>query len=252
MGNYSVKQLAVLAGISVRTLHLYDDMGLLRPAMRTDAGYRRYGRAQLLRLQQILFYRELDIPLQQILDILDDPGFDLLTALKEHRSALQARLQRIATIIATIDNTIATLNNDTMLTDEQLYNGFPREEAEGLRTEAITNYGADAVHTATSHLRRMSEKNMAALHEQNKQVMTTLYGLMDAGPADPHVQQLIRQHYGIMRIFWGTAGNPDSQLEAYKGLGELYVNDERFILTGDEYDRDFAVFMSKAMACLQL
>ena len=77
---YSVKQLARLAGVSVRTLHVYDEMELLVPRDRSDAGYRYYGEAELLRLQQILFYKELDFPLKQIGEILDDPDFDLVAA----------------------------------------------------------------------------------------------------------------------------------------------------------------------------
>ncbi|WP_343702573.1 MerR family transcriptional regulator [Chitinophaga sp.] len=96
MDNYSVKKLARLAGVSVRTLHLYDKMGLLEPSVRTQARYRLYGEKELLRLQQILFYRELDFPLKEIRDILDDPTFDLAQALEGHKKALQARQERIA------------------------------------------------------------------------------------------------------------------------------------------------------------
>ena len=91
MDNYSVKKLSQLAGVSVRTLHLYDKMGLLKPSVRTEARYRLYGEKELLRLQQILFYRELDIPLKDIQTILDDPEFDLLKALEAHKKALLAR-----------------------------------------------------------------------------------------------------------------------------------------------------------------
>src|SRR5688500_17485670 len=91
MERYSVKRLAALAGVSVRTLHLYDEIGLLKPSIRTEKKYRLYGRAELLRLQQILFYKEMDIPLKEIADILDDPQFDLLTALENHKKALKQK-----------------------------------------------------------------------------------------------------------------------------------------------------------------
>src|SRR5580704_4516137 len=103
---YSVRQLAGLAGVSVRTLHVYDEMGLLKPSVRTDAGYRQYGEAELLRLQQILFYKELDLSLKQIAEILDDPGFDLVEALVGHRIALSARRDRLTTLLNTIEATI--------------------------------------------------------------------------------------------------------------------------------------------------
>src|SRR5688572_8269383 len=100
---YSVKQLAKLAGVSVRTLHLYDQLGLLKPAVRTEARYRLYGEPELLRLQQILFYKELGLPLQEIGEILDDPDFDLVKALGDHRKALQEQGKKIKVLLGTID-----------------------------------------------------------------------------------------------------------------------------------------------------
>ncbi|MBA4145294.1 MAG: MerR family transcriptional regulator, partial [Cytophaga sp.] len=88
MVSYSVKELSEIAGVSVRTLHLYDEIGLLKPSTRTEARYRLYGENELLRLQQILFYKELGISLEEIRSILDDPEFDLLQALESHKVAL--------------------------------------------------------------------------------------------------------------------------------------------------------------------
>ena len=95
------------AGVSARTLHHYDQVGLLRPALRTPAGYRIYQHADLLRLQQILFYRELDVPLAEIQALLDRPGFDPVRALRDHRQNLQARAARLAQLIETIDRTLS-------------------------------------------------------------------------------------------------------------------------------------------------
>ncbi len=103
---FSVKQLAKIAGVSVRTLHLYDEMGLLKPATRTEARYRMYGEKELLRLQQILFYRELDFELREIKEILDNGEFDLLTSLQNQKQSLKAKQNRIFTLIQTIDKTI--------------------------------------------------------------------------------------------------------------------------------------------------
>src|SRR5262245_51773378 len=142
---YSVRQLARLAGVSVRTLHVYDKLDLLKPSERTDAGYRHYGEAELLRLQQILFYKELDIPLKNIAEILDEPGFDLIEALAGHKRALLGRRDRINTLLNTIDATIDHLKNRTMSNFEKLYEGMRREQAAALRQEAIDNWGEDAI-----------------------------------------------------------------------------------------------------------
>src|ERR1700749_2774086 len=138
---FSVKQLSGLAGVSVRTLHLYDQMDLLKPSVRTDAGYRQYGEPELLRLQQILFYRELDLPLKEIAGILDDPDFDLVKALTGHKEALICRRDRLNTLLYTIDTTIHNLKNKTMSDLERLYEGMPKDKAGAYRQEAIDKWG---------------------------------------------------------------------------------------------------------------
>ena len=94
---YTVKKLADLAGITVRTLHHYDEINLLNPTKVGDNGYRYYDDAALLRLQQVLFYREIGLELVQIKDILDSPDFDVLTALRSHRAVLQDKTERCKT-----------------------------------------------------------------------------------------------------------------------------------------------------------
>ena len=106
MTHYSVKQLSKLAGVSVRTLHHYDRIGLLKPAFRSDKGYRFYGRNELLQLQQILFFKELDFPLKEIREIINDPNFDLVSALEFHKKQLLLRSKRLDELLATIEKTI--------------------------------------------------------------------------------------------------------------------------------------------------
>src|SRR4051794_9727174 len=114
---YTVKQLAGLSGVSIRTLHHYDDTGLLKPDARSQAGYRLYGETELLRLQQILFFRMLGLPLREIHKLLDAPDFDTLEALTQHRAALVQRGQELETMLATVDKTIKKLKGEIMLTD---------------------------------------------------------------------------------------------------------------------------------------
>ncbi|MCJ7738454.1 MAG: MerR family transcriptional regulator, partial [Anaerolineae bacterium] len=117
---YRISELARMAGVSVRTLHHYDHIGLLAPSARTEAGYRLYGDADLLRLQQILFFKELDIPLGDVRQILDDPGFDQVAALAQHRQSLLGRIERLRRLLKTIDRTMQKLTEDDMtLTDEE-------------------------------------------------------------------------------------------------------------------------------------
>ncbi len=138
---HTVHQLASLAGISVRTLHHYDHIGLLKPSARSAAGYRLYGTEDLLRLQQILLYRELDLPLEEIRRILDDPGFDPVRALAQHRRTLELHAERLARLLHTIDRTIARLTEvDMSLSDEELYEGLPKEQVDRWKREVNERY----------------------------------------------------------------------------------------------------------------
>src|SRR6218665_843484 len=106
----TVKQVAKISGVSVRALHHYDEIGLLKPASIGRNRYRYYGQDELLRLQQILLHRELDIPLSEIGAILDDPRFDQMAALRQQREKLAEEAKRYAQLVRTIDRTIASLN----------------------------------------------------------------------------------------------------------------------------------------------
>ncbi len=248
MVSYSVKELSEIAGVSVRTLHLYDEIGLLKPSTRTEARYRLYGENELLRLQQILFYKELGISLEEIGSILDDTEFDLLQALESHKVALSQRRERVNTMLATIDKTISQLKEKTMLKHEELYEGLPKEEAEALRNEAIEEYGVEQVMRSENHLHKMSKTQLNKLKEEQKEIANALLVLINNDYTSDEVQNQIALHYANIRNFWGTAGSSDKQAAAYKGLGELYINDARFTTINGHTNPAFTLFLSKAMA----
>jgi DNA-binding transcriptional MerR regulator len=244
---YSVRQLAWLAGVSVRTLHVYDEMDLLKPSVRTDKGYRQYGEAELLRLQQILFYRELDLSLKHISEILDDPGFDLVEALTGHKLALTARRNRLDTLLKTIEATIDHVKNKTMSNFEKLYEGLPREEANARRQEAIENWGEEAIRKSEDALLAMDKEELEQLKADQKDIMNQLRGLRQADPQSNVVQIQIGRHYRLIRAFWGMNGKEAIKAKAYKGLGDLYVSDERYTAGDGKPDPEFAAFMRAAM-----
>ena len=139
---YTVKQLSDFAGVSVRTLHYYDEIGLLKPAAVGRNGYRYYQEADLLRLQQILFYREIDLGLSQIKEILDSPDFDLVSALQAHRQALQTKIERMQTLINTLDNTVLHLVGDIKMSKKQkIFEGFSEEKQAQYQEEAMRRFG---------------------------------------------------------------------------------------------------------------
>ncbi|MEM6346084.1 MAG: MerR family transcriptional regulator [Bacteroidota bacterium] len=246
---YSVKELAVLSGVSIRTLHYYDKIGLLKPAARTEAAYRYYEEEELLRLQQILFYKELDFSLQEIKDILDDPDFDLLEALHKHKKLLAKRQKRIKTLITTLNNTINHLkSNQPMKDPEMLYEGLPEEFGTTHRQSVIDEYGEEALSKAETALTQMGKQGFTALKNEFDQLVKQLYRHKDEDPHSLSVQELIASHYLMIRKFWGTSQEIDKQADAYAGLGQLYLADERFTLVEGKSDPTFAPFLQKAMA----
>jgi DNA-binding transcriptional MerR regulator len=244
MRRFSVKQLALMAGVSVRTLHVYDKKGLLKPATRTEAMYRLYGEAELLRLQQILFYKELDFSLQDIKDMLDNPAFDIVKALESHRQAILDRQNRLGILLNTIDTTISQLKNVYHnMNYESLYEGFTKEQATAYRAEAVEKWGKDTVENAEKALLNRSKPDFEALKNQQTQLSDQLFALKDSNPSDAQVQTLIAQHYQLMAQFWGKQPKPD----AYIGLGELYVSDERYTMQQGVPQPEYARFLSQAM-----
>ncbi|RNL88044.1 MerR family transcriptional regulator [Sinomicrobium pectinilyticum] len=244
MKYHSVKKLAGIAGVSVRTLHYYDHIGLLKPSVRTAAGYRMYGEAALLRLQQILFYRELGFKLEEIREVLDDPEFDLLQALKVHKERLASEKKRLNALMATIDKTMYHLKNRKMMKPEDLYKGLPREQAEIWRKEAMEKWPGQVEH-AEKQLLKMDKASFQALQDGFKANTQKLLQLSDRNPADVEVQSEIRKHYGYIMRFWGSPKTTNA--EAYKGLGDLYVQDERYTRVGGKPNPVFAEFLREAM-----
>ncbi|GAB3942660.1 MerR family transcriptional regulator [Spirosoma harenae] len=247
MKQYSVNTLAKLAGVSIRTLHHYDRMGLLKPSVRTEARYRLYGENELIRLQQILFYKELDFSLDEIHHILNDPNFDALTALESHKLALQARQYRLSKLLVTIDKTISTLKGErVMLTNDELYEGFPKGQE--YRQEAIEKYGAKTVECSEAKLRQMGKAGFEQLKAEQLDIAKKLANLVAQDPTSAVLQQQIARHYANIRGFWGeeTCQSKD-MAKAYKGLAQLYIDDPRFTAQNGQENPEYAAFLNKAM-----
>jgi DNA-binding transcriptional MerR regulator len=239
---YTIHQAATLARVSVRTLHHYDQIGLLRPKERSQAGYRLYRHPDLLRLQQILFYRELDVPLEDIRRILDQPGFDPLDALEDHRRMLQARQERLTRLLHTIDKTIHHLKEDTMpLTDEELYEGLTPEQRERYDREAQEMYDPQIMVESARRLRKLTKAQWQAVKEEGGAITLQIANLMDRTPSDPQVQQAVAHHYAHLDHFYSPTP------EIYRGLAEHYVSHPEFHAFYEKVKPGLAEFMQQAM-----
>ncbi len=242
MPTYTVGKLASLAGLTVRTLHHYDEIGLLKPTARSDSGYRLYGHDALLRLQQILFYREMGFPLREIRRILDDPSFGQKAALEQHRTNLERRIARLERLLRTVDRTLCALGEKEMaVTDEQLYEGFQPKDVERIKREARQRYGKAEVRASENRIKGMSQEAWESLKQESHAVTQTLAELMDRDPGDADVQQLIARHHAVIEHFYKASA------ERYAGLAHLYVTDPEFRAFYDRYRVGLAGLMSDAM-----
>ncbi|MFD2933037.1 MerR family transcriptional regulator [Spirosoma flavum] len=247
MRQYPVNKLAKLAGVSVRTLHHYDRLGLLKPSVRTEAKYRMYGENELIRLQQILFYKELDFSLNEILGILDDPDFTMLTALESHKQALVARRDRLSTLLVTIDKTISTLKGErVMLTTGELYEGFPK--GKNYRKEAVEKYGTEEVEASEKSLVQTGKAGFEKLKADQQNIAQTLVTMITMDPTCEAVQRQISRHYANIEGFWGESVCKEKNMaEAYKGLAKLYIDDPRYTSQNGQGNPEYAAFLNKAM-----
>jgi DNA-binding transcriptional MerR regulator len=151
---FTVKQLSKMAGITPRTLHYYDEINLLKPSRVGDNGYRYYGEEALLRLQQILLYRQLDLPLDDIRRILGRRDFDVLDALESHKDELRRRIARMQRLVNTVDDTILHLKGKKEMSTNQLFKAFTDEEQAEMEKEAMQLYGEASVKASSERWKR--------------------------------------------------------------------------------------------------
>ena len=238
---FTVKQLSKLAGVTPRTLHHYDEIGLLKPSRVGDNGYRYYGEESVLRLQQILFYRELDIPLEEIKKIMGRRDFDVLGALYSHKEALQKQATRLNRLINTVDNTINHLKGTTIMSDKSLFEGFSEEEQEKYAAEAEQMYDPETVRESNRKWKSYSVAKKESVMVESKAIYTDLIAAMPKGAASKEVQAIIERWRKHMDYFWTP--KPDQLLALVNG----YNDDPRFKANFDKLAPQLAEFFREAV-----
>jgi DNA-binding transcriptional MerR regulator len=224
---YTIKKVAELSGISSRTLRYYDEINLLKPARINSSGYRIYGTKEIDRLQQILFYRSLDMKLEDIQTLLDDPDFDPRQALEKHYRQLLLKRQQIDHLILTVEKTIRYQKGAEMMTDKEKFIGFKQEKiAQNEQTygdEIREKYGEEAVEKANKKWLNLSEEEFQKMEAAEAEMFKTLKVVMltkDYQSAD--AEKVFLKHKE-----WLSATSNYSP-EFHRNLGEMYVADMRF------------------------
>jgi MerR family transcriptional regulator, thiopeptide resistance regulator len=238
---YTVKQLSQLAGITARTLHYYDEIGLLSPARVGDNGYRYYDEAALLRLQQILFYRELDLPLAHIKTLLGRADFDVLGALEGHRAALRRRIAHTERLIETVDRTILHLKGKKKMSEKQFFEVFSDEQQVEYEKEALQRYDPATVRASAKKWKAYTAAEKQRIGEEGQAVYAALLAAMPHGAASPEAQAAVERWRRHMEYFWVPN---DEQLV---GLADGYNTDPRFRANFDKIDPGLAAFVREAV-----
>jgi MerR family transcriptional regulator, thiopeptide resistance regulator len=244
----TVKQVAKISGVSVRALHHYDEIGLLKPASTGRNGYRYYGRDELLRLQQILLHRELDIPLGEIRAILDDPKFDQLEALQQQRDKLAAEAKRYAQLVRTIDRTIADLNGESAMRNAELYKGISAEKQAEYEAWLIKKYGGDMpkyIEISKRKYETLSQAEKDQLNTELQELETAWADAMKNGvPADSSALDPL---LGRFRDWVASMWNRPCPPEAFAGLADMHLSHPDFVSRYEALGEGFSDYHAEAM-----
>ncbi|MFD9333615.1 MerR family transcriptional regulator [Streptomyces sp. NPDC060028] len=242
---YSVGQVARFAGVTVRTLHHYDEIGLLSPSGRSHAGHRRYDDADLDRLQQILFYRELGFPLEEVSVLLDDPDSDPREHLRRQHALLSDRIDRLQQMAKAVEHAVEARNMGINLTPEEKFEVFGEFDPDQYAAEAEQRWGAtDAYKESARRAASYTKADWLRIQHQAQDVNRRLAALLDSGAAADSEQamDLAEEHRG-----WISGNHYDCPYEMHTCLGEMYVADERFTAHYDAVRPGLAVFLRDAI-----
>lgn len=239
---YSVNQLAKMANVSVRTIHYYDQIGLLTPSFVKKNGYRYYQEDQLLQLQQILLFKELEFSLDQIRRILDSPNFDQVAALVDQHELLSTKKNRIEKLMHTINQTIDNLRQGTDFSPEGLYESFTKTELELYQQEAQYKWGSTAAyHQSMQRARNWTKQDYIRVEQEAKNIISSIVEHMDEGPESEVVQTQIERFHQHVNQFY------DCSYDLLLDLGNMYVDDSRFTNYYDKFKPGLAVFLRDAI-----
>jgi len=241
--SYTIQKLATLAGVSVRTLHYYDAIDLLKPSEVAENGYRHYTAEALDRLQQILFFRELKFPLERIKQILAAPDFNRTAMLEHQRELLQLERDRLDQVLQTVDKTLISISQQQPMQDEELYGGLSRQKIDEYTEEARERWGnTKAFKQSQDRLKGCSKEQYAALAKESEELVQELADAMEHGFDSPEAQAAIDRNFQMIneRFY-------DCSLEMFHNLAIMTTEDQRFADYYRRFHPDLPEFRRKAV-----
>lgn len=246
---YNIKDMSRLSGLTPRTLRYYDEIGLLKPARHRDSGYRCYDVDDVDRLQQILFYRALGFPLDEIKSMLESPDFNREAALTSHLASMMAKREQMDALIHNLQKTIRALKGEQTMSDKEKFEGFKQEmidrNEDEYGQEVREKYGDEVVEASNRKIKNMTQQQMddaARLSEEVNQAIGDALATKD--PTGAAAMKACGLHKKWLEIYW-----PDGYYrpEAHKGLADMYCQDDRFRAYYEKIGPGCADFLKKAI-----
>ncbi|RLE04500.1 MAG: hypothetical protein DRJ13_03520 [Bacteroidetes bacterium] len=238
---YTIKELANLAGVTTRTLRYYDQMGILTPAELGSNNYRYYDHDNLLRLQQILLYRELDVPLKEIQFMLSRPDFQLLPTLKNYQEALHKKNERYQELLRTTQKTINSLNKGINMVENEYFEGFDETQYEEETRDrwSHTSQYKESQRKWSSYSKDQKEE----IKEEGGRITLRLVAENpEVRPDDPEVQEAVRDYYVYLNQYFYTC-----EVEFLRVLADMWVQDPRFEVNYERIREGGAAFVREAV-----
>lgn len=244
---YTIKKLAELAGITTRTLRYYDEIDILKPARINSSGYRIYGKNEVDKLQQIMFYRELGVELDLIKSILSSSSFSNIEALKGHREKLLDKKNQLDMLINNVEKTISAAEGRNTMSDKEKFEGFKKKMVENNEKkygrEIRGKYGEDVANKSNKKVLGMSQEEYDKLERLNQELNETLKLACEEGnPSSELAQKACQLHKEWLSFYW-----TEYSKEAHMGLAQMYVDDERFAEYYNKIHPGCALFLRDAM-----
>ena len=242
----TVSQVAKLTGVSVRALHHYDEIGLLRPSGRSGAGYRLYSEGDLERLQQVLFFRALELPLEEIHRIMTDPQFDVAAALRMQRQMLTEKAVKLSALGEKVDAAIARLEGGRAMNEHEMKQMFYGLDASAYEAEAERRWGdTEAYKESKRRSRGYSKQDWQQIKDEGTKIFARLAELMAAGePAEGVAAMDVAETHRLYISRWFY----ECSREFHARLGQLYVQDPRFTANIDAGHAGLSEYAARAFA----
>lgn len=247
---YTVKKLSELSGVTIRTLHFYEEVGLLKPSYYGSNGYRYYEEKELLQLQQVLFFKELGFSLKQIQKVLGRDDFDKLSALYSHKKSLTQEWEKIGLLLKTIDRTIKHLKGKKKMKDKEMFDGFNiilvKKAKKGTSYFAAEELVGKNVKVPTKNVQDVEKRGKEFYENINKTAHAIFNELVhcienELGSDSDEVQRIIKKHHAFTEQTHGATQ------EVYIAMAQLYEEHPEFRKQLDPFHPQLAEYMAQAM-----